>query len=249
MFAQKRKRTNRRGMSFLGDIICSTRTLLVQGFRSLPVLLAGAILTLGLTQANYNLLFFFVGLFLITPLATLLLNMIIEFSMGFWPFTYIDKTFWSAIANTEQCNLFSTPVFGAPVSNDPITVVPSYWMTVLAFFFSYLFYNAENLYKKPATKSAPKAEVNARKNQSMVSMIVIIISAVIFSILRYGTTCETIFGIVTSWLLGGSLAYGWYKFMRSCGFGRLDDLFGISNQMLPFETLEDQDPTVCVPTD
>lgn len=234
--------------TFLGDMICSTRTLLVQGFRSLPVLLAGAILTLGLTQANYNLLFFFVGLFLITPVATLLFNMIIEFVLGLPIFAnYIDKTFWSAIANTEQCNLFSTPVFGTSISNEPITVVPSYWMTILAFFFSYLFSNAVNLYEKPATKNAPAAEVNARKNQSVLSMIVLIVCAVLFSILRYGTTCETAFGIVTSWLLGGSLAYGWYEFMRSCGFGRLDDLFGISNQMLPFQTLEDQEPTVCVP--
>ena len=234
-------------MSFLGDVICSTRNMLLQGFRSLPVLLAGAILTLGLTQANYNLLFFFVGLFLITPVATLLLNIIIEFIMKIWPFTNIDQEFWSTIANIEQCDLFSNIENDLKVSNSRMTVVPSYWMTILAFFFSYLFYNAENLYSKPAIKNAPAAEVNARKSQSMLSMIILIVCGILFTILRYGTSCERAFGIIVSWLLGGSLAYGWYKFMRDCGFGRLDDLFGISNQLLPFETLEDQDPTVCVP--
>ena len=233
--------------SFLGDMICSTRVLLTQGFRSLPVLLAGAILTLGLTQANYNLIFFFVGLFLITPIATLILNVIIDFVFGIWPFTYIDSKFLSVMGNTEQCNLFSTPVLGSATSDIPITVVPSFWMTILAFFFSYLFYNAENLYSKPASRNAPKAEVDARKNQSILSMMVLIIFGILFTILRYGTSCETVFGIFVSWSLGGSLGYGWYKFMRNCGFGRLDDLFGISNQLLPFESLEDQDPTVCVP--
>ena len=36
--------------------------------------------------------------------------------------------------------------------------------------------------------------------------------------------------------------------MRNCGFGRFDDIFGISNRLLSPEANETIPPTVCVPT-
>ena len=235
--------------SFLGDLACNIRSMTSQGFRSLPVLLAGSILVLGLAQGNFNLLFFFTGMFVLTPLATVILNMIVEFIFGIWPFTNISKLFWqSDHANAEQCTLFATPERGKEF-NPPTggTVVPSYWTTIMAFFFSYLYFNANNLYDKPIDPNAPKKAVIARQSQSMISMIVLIITGILFTFFRYSTSCDTALGIFVSWILGYYLASGWYKFMKSCGLGRLDDLFGISNQLLPHQSYEDEDPKVCVP--
>jgi len=238
-------------MSFLGELVCNIRSMTSHGFRSLPVLLAGSILVLGLAQGNFNLLFFFTGMFILTPLATVILNMIVEFIFGFWPFTNISKIFWqNQHANAEQCTLFGTPVKGQEF-NPPTagTVVPAYWMTIMAFFFTYLYFNASNLYNKPIEKNAPKKAVIARQSQSIISMVVLTITAILFTIFRYSTSCDTGLGIFVSWMLGYYLAYGWYNFMKSCGLGRLDDLFGINNQLLPKQSYEEEDPKVCVPLD
>ena len=235
--------------SFLGDLACNIRNMTSQGFRSLPVLLAGSILVLGLAQGNFNLLFFFTGMFVLTPLATVLLNMIVEFIFGIWPFTNISKVFWqNDRANAEQCTLFATPIQGKEF-NTPTAgaVVPSYWTTIMAFFFTYLYYNAADLYGKPAEPNAPERYVMARQSQSLISMIVVIITGILFTFFRYTTSCETGLGVLVSWVLGGYLAFGWYKFMKSCGLGRLDDIFGISNQLLPHQSYEDEEPKVCVP--
>lgn len=231
----------------MGDLICASRNFLSQGFRSLPVLLGGSIFFLGTAQGNFNLMFFFVGMFILTPLVAILLN-------GLWELIFINTPAWLTVppdmwllssANVEACNIFSV---GASASSTTLNVVPSFWMSMVAFFFSYLFANAKSLYEKQETSKAPKIAVAARKSQAMISMIIIIGLAILTTILRYGTSCETGLGILISWILGYALGYGWYDFMRSCGVGRLDDLFGINNRILPQQSYEDLDPTVCVAT-
>ena len=236
--------------SFLGDLVCNIRSMVSQSFRSLPVLLAGSIFVLGLAQGNFNLLFFFTGMFILTPLATVLLNVIVQLIFGIWPLSNISDIFWqSEFANAEQCTLFSTPIqgqeFKAPTSGN---VVPSYWSTIMAFFFTYLYFNAADLYGKQSEPNAPQRYIIARQSQSFISMIVVVITGVLFTFFRYTTSCDTGLGILVSWALGGSLAFGWYEFMKSCGLGRLDDLFGINNQLLPHQSYEDEDPKVCVPS-
>jgi hypothetical protein len=148
-------------------------------------------------------------------------------------------------ANAEACNIFTV---GAGASVTTLNVVPSFWMSMIAFFFTYLYVNAIHLYDKQETSKAPKIAVAARKSQAIVSMIVVMGLAILTTILRYGTSCETGLGILVSWILGYGLGYGWYKFMRSCGLGRLDDLFGITNRILPQQSYQELDPTVCVAT-
>ena len=63
-------------MSVISPFVCSTRNLLAQGFRSLPVILGSAVLVLGLAQGNFNLLFFFVGMCILAPTVTLGTNML-----------------------------------------------------------------------------------------------------------------------------------------------------------------------------
>jgi hypothetical protein len=228
--------------SAVGDLICSTRNLLAQGFRGLPVLLGGAILFMGLTQGNLNLLFFFIGMFVVTPLAAIILNGLLEF---IFVKVSIPPALWSVDAATaEACNLFTVKFDAMPSA---MNVVPSFWMSMMSFFMFYLFLNAKKLYEFQETSKAPKMAVMARKSQSMIAMIVVCVFALVVTILRYGTSCETGLGVLVSLLMGGFLASGWYKFMRSCGLGRLDDLFGISNRLLPLQSYEEADPTVCVP--
>ena len=216
-----------------------------QGFRSLPVILATTIFILGMTQGNVNFFFFFVGLFLVAPTATLIMNRIWELLVTFVPgFKHINPAMYIVKdGSAAQCAIFSTD----PSAIQNMIGVPSYWMVMIAFFFTYLFVNGKKLYDMKASDKAPKHAVEARKSQAAMSMAIIVAVAVIVTIFRYGTSCETALGILASWGLGGGLAYGWYSFMRACGLGRLDDIFGIANRILPLQSYEDKDPTVCVP--
>ncbi len=238
--------------SVVGDVIFTIRHILAQGFRSLPVILGGAIAVLGLSQGNFNLLFFFVGLCILTPTAALLLDVLWE--GAFSPTSVlpswlkIPEMLWLVpAASAEQCTLIARGASeGIPGAAN---TVPSYWMTMMAFFMFYLFINANYLYNKKEVSGANPQSVQARKSQAIISMFMIVALGFVFTVLRYGTSCETVLSIIISWLLGAGLAQGWYSFMRACGMGRLDDLFGISNRILPLQSMEERPPTVCAPSE
>ena len=235
--------------SFVGDFICGTRNTLSQGFRSLPITIGSAIVLMGLLQGNLNFLFFAVGLLIVAPTVALVANGLWDFLFldvlpGFSASLALDPVWFQVPAGTaEACNIFTS----YPSSSVPsaMNTVPSFWMTMIAFFFSYIIYNASTLYNRQATSTADPKKVQARRAQAMTAMILAGVLGVVVSVMRYGTACETGLGIVVSWLLGYGVAKGWYDFMRACGMGRLDDLFGISNRILPEQSYEDQPPTVC----
>jgi hypothetical protein len=231
--------------SSLSEFICGVRNFVSQGFRSLPALLGFAILLLGLTQGNINLLFLFVGMFLVAPMAALLTNLGFDFIGSYLPpslasFLMVEN------ATAPQCVIFTTSLAnGAPI---PMTVTPSFWMTIVAFFYVYLFNNAYRVYTLQESSKASKNSVEARKSQSIMAMTLVVALGILTTIVRYASTgCETALGVLASWLIGGGVAYSWYSFMRKCGLGRLDDIFGILNRILPLQSYEGSDPQVCVP--
>ena len=132
--------------SWVGPFICTTRNMIAQSFRALPVILGGATLLLGLTQGNFNFLFFFAGLFILAPTAALCLNAITEFWFVNAPWWLsLPKPFWAVpSAGAEQCSIITTKDIGA-IPGD-LNVVPSYWMTMMSFFYAYLLFNAIRLY-------------------------------------------------------------------------------------------------------
>jgi hypothetical protein len=243
--------------NWFGDLICSARQFLDQGFRSLPTILAGAILILGLIQGNLNFLFFFVGLFIVAPLGALLANGAFEFlaiNVPSWlpesigAFVRIPESLWMVPQGAaEQCSMFTPfPSSGVPGA---INTVPSYWMTIMAFFFFYLFANAYSLYTRQSDEKAAPQAVQARRQQAIVGMTMIGILGATVTVLRYARTgCETGLGVLASIVVGGALGTGWHTFMQSCGMGRLDDIFGITNRILPMQSFEDETPVTCVPS-
>jgi hypothetical protein len=231
-------------MSSLSPFICSVRNLSSQSFRSLPVILGSSVLILGLAQGNFNLMFFFIGMCILAPTATLLLKVVWELVFSNTPnWLTVPFSLWRLQGfEAAACTIF--PV----MTGDPAgiqCVVPSYWMTMIAFAITYMYANAKMLYDKQADSKAPQYAIDARKSQAIMSMMILTAFALFFTIARYASGCETGLGMIISWLLGGWLGFGWYKFMRACGLGRLDDLFGISNRILPQQAYEDQLPTVC----
>lgn len=225
----------------IGEVIVGLREVLTQGFRSLPVILGNAVLILGLAQGNFNLLFFFVGMFILTPVAVILANALFEFLFSLGP-DWLQPFWLVANAGAPQCAIFTTGETGDFALNG----VPSLWMTMMAFFFAYLMVNASDLYSRATNSKAPKAATDARKSQAIMSMSIVGIVALVTALLRYGTSCETAIGVLVSGLLGYGLAKGWFDFMRNCGMGRLDDIFGISNRILPLQSYESGPQVTCM---
>lgn len=227
---------------FIGETIVGIRELLTQGFRSLPVILGNAVLVLGLAQGNFNLLFFFVGMFILTPVAVILANALFEFIFVNVLPDSLQSLWLVANAGAPQCAIFTT----AETANYALNGVPSLWMSMMAFFFWYLGMNAYDLYNKAENSKAPKAATDARKTQAITSMVIVGLTALVFTLLRYGSSCETAIGILFSGALGYGLAKGWFEFMRNCGMGRLDDIFGISNRILPLQSYEVGPQVTCM---
>ena len=151
---------------------------------------------------------------------------------------------WS-VPNGSSCTLFEA-VSDTPMM--PMNAVPTTWTVMTSFFFMYLFFNAYDIYNRPVPNSADPISVNARKTRCGVSMFIIIVMLV-FVLLGRGivTNCETMIGMILGITLGSYTGYVWYYFLRSCGMGQFDDIFGISSRLLSREAAGDSAPKVCVP--
>lgn len=209
------------------SFVCGMRNFLDQGFRSLPTILANSILLLGLLQGNLTYLFFFVGLFILAPSASLALN------KGLYYFfkNSTSSNFFAPNGNAEQCQMF--PVFSSSSLGGSAFVVPSYWTTIVSFFFTYLITNAAYIYTAPAQKDSSEEAIKRRKFKTGSSMFVLAAFFIIFMILRFSVSdCETTLGMLVGTVWGGGLGYLWYRALRDCGLGQFDDIFGIQTQIL-----------------
>ncbi len=216
------------------NIVYSSREFFVQGFRNMPIVLLATMLFIGTVQANFNYLFLIAGMFIIVPTVVFGLNIFTEF---IFPAT---STFWKK-SSPATCNLLLKDSL-----SDPANVVPTFWTSIMSFFFTYLFLNGYRLYNFSVGDQAlsnPAGE-EARQTQALVSMILVVVIGVLFLLLRATTGCETALGWVVGMAVGGSLAYGWHEFVKACGMGRLDDIFGVTARILP-QLVNDQSQTVC----
>ena len=220
------------------NIVYSSREFLVQGFRNMPIILLATLLFIGTVQANFNYLFLATGMFLIVPTAVLLLNMFLEFVL---PMITDNSALWMKYS-PSTCNVLSSKA----IPNILMNVTPSYWTTIITFFFTYMFLNAYRLYNFSLGDQSLKNSTgeDARKTQSIMAMVLIVMVGLLFLLLRITTGCETLLGYIIGLLVGGSLAYGWHEFLKVCGLGRLDDMFGITSRILP-KLVNDQSQVVC----
>ena len=235
------------------------------GLRSLPFALAGTMLLIGLFTSNYAVLFFLIGLLIITPHTTLSLNYAIAMIYN------LGKMIASmlGIATDKSASVFDIPYFRTKMtdicklcipfssskSSEYETVISSDWTAMVAFFVGYVVCNSLQLYNNNITSSeainspdAPdtQTKVNKRKTQAMFALISISIFALIAMIFRMNTGCERGIGIIFTSIVFGYLGYLWYNILSSTGEGRLSDIFGIANRLLAPSAIKNG-PIACVP--
>lgn len=229
-------------------IILGIRETLYHIFRGLPLTLLTAIALLGSFQGNINWIIFAVGLGIVAPLGVLAINYGLEFLIPLLG-RFIDTTTLTDLVYMSQASV-CTLMDVLPTGNaKPAIVVPTYWTTMTVFFFVYLILNANDLYTRKTPKGSDPVGVNARKTRMLMSIVMLSVFAILSLVIRFAVThCENTLGMLTGIGLGSGLAYGWYTFVRNCGIGHFDDIFGVSARLLSKEAAGLVKPKVCVPS-
>jgi hypothetical protein len=226
--------------------VLTARETIFHFFRSLPIMIFGTFLLLGTFQGNINFILFAVGLGLFAPTTAVIVNILTEFLLKTLDDTIgADHTYW-LIKNGASATLFET-MSKEPLS--PMNSVPTVWMVMTTFIYSYLFLNAYDIYNRAAPKWADPVSLNGRKTRCAMSMFIICVLFVVTVIGRMAVThAESILGLIIGSALGAYTGYAWYVFLRNCGMGQFDDIFGITNRLLSREASGNSAPKVCVPS-
>jgi hypothetical protein len=206
-------------MDALGQLY-RVKEFIVAGVSSLPIILGGISLLLACSTANTGFAILTVCLALVVPFLTYILNLLI----GFLPEGLIGR-FANQMAGI--CKIVPGSTDTMPAAN-----LPSYWMTSVIFFFTFVFMNGFSLYNFAAGQDASDDKVSSRKTHAIIGMISSAILLLLLIIWRCRTGCENWLGVILSLLFGG-LGAGAFIFFDNCGLLRVVDLYGIGARLLP----------------
>ena len=221
------------------------REYILLSLKEFPLIVSVGSLFLGLVEGNINLIMLSIGVLFVATFWAAIIGKILSFPLG-----WFDPNGWSwkIIASDVSPLLPETPTNGA---RGLVNVTPTYWLTMTLFFFTYLILNAVTLLTTPTASSKPSREdlekEENRKSQAIMCLVLICaigLTTVIGKIFLSGG--ETVLGGIVAAIVAGGSAYGWFMFLRQCGLGRLEDVFGIQSRILPGSATKDQ-PVVCVP--
>jgi hypothetical protein len=238
----------------LFNIFSDVRHQLVTGFRSFPTAFAGATLFIGLFTGNYAMLFFLVGLLVVTPFVNFVLGLLGTFSFFSWLGTLLPDSLKTP-NQSAICNLVLKDGQLGEGATAPMQFITD-WTAMAAFIFAYLFSNAYALYGLPVEypanataddQAAYDEKAGLRKSRAVISMLMILVIALVFFTIRlFVSKCEGYIGMGFGLILYSLLGVGWFYALNSSGQGRLSDLFGVANRLLAPTALTNQ-PYVCLP--
>ncbi len=232
------------------EFMATLKDFLYVGYAKFPMIITGTLMILGLAQVNTAYLFLTLGIFTLF-FGVFLLQFLFNFlatSDALRPWLTKPTRESCSILDEAATKLFSTsPTKGPDLLKGLSLVTPSYYLSFIIFFFSYIFFNGYHLYNKdPGPDAAANPDnLNNRKYQAMIGMILSCVALLAFLIIRFKLfSCETLFGFIFS-LPAGYLAYVWYNILIDCGEDRMSDMFGILGRILP-TSMGSQQPTACV---
>jgi hypothetical protein len=225
---------------------------LIKSINIFPIIIGSISFILYAGLGNIAFLFLFIGIALVVPAGVFCLQSILDYIFRLFKMTD-DKWKKIEISKTGESTSIFTQTTGIPTN-----VVPSYWMTSVFFFGSYLFLNANKIYHLPPPKIQERVDpisaqadqtnkqIDERNNQLEMRYESRLSSAVIFMILSilipfllilFKMMNKTENGInfflnfLFSGLLGIGLGTGLLEALQSCNSNTLTDIFGIAGQM------------------
>lgn len=247
------------------EVVATLKDFIYVGYLKFPMIMTGTLMILGLAQVNTAYLFLTLGIFALFSG--------VYFLQLLFNFLAVNDTFkpWLTVPTREVCSILdetslkafsvSSPKAGgvfqattSPTRPDPLkglsVVTPSYYMSFILFFFSYIFFNGLHLFNKDpgsAAESSPDS-LNNRKYQAIMGMILAAVGMLAFVVIRLKLfSCETALGVLFS-LPAAYLAYLWYNLLVDCGEDRMSDMFGILGRLMPV-SMDASQPTACIASD
>ncbi len=216
----------------------TAKTTLLSGFAALPYLLVIISGFFGAITGNLGLALLFLGQIFVVPFAQLILSLIRNTSLltntnRLGPIRELDPTCSLVPDKTKGGNFLS-----------PIT---SNWVAQTFFFFGFLFTNALAVYSLEPEKGASPNLVEARKMQSMASLIISIVVFVALVFIYYKMTkCETLGSLLFGGATFGILGVVWFRLAVECGLKQAD-IFGIAGKIHTIKPDSAEFAKVCVP--
>jgi len=149
--------------SNLFTVASDIRYFLRTGLKTLPLTIGGVMLLVGMLTANYGMLFFVSGMFVLAPLAAFLFNFLIS---AMFDRTGLVAAVLGSVGSGMEINASTRAVLfsakdknvcnvvgkwdGVDQDRATIDMSVSYWATMSFFFIGYMFTNAVLLYLEPA---------------------------------------------------------------------------------------------------
>lgn len=128
-------------------------------------------------------------------------------------------------------------------ANSTYSSVPSVWMTMTAFFGTYIAINAAKIYTTtPTRRSKETIPVQQRKGVGLISMLATILLVLFLIIPRMMSPCESTtyigsfpvnFGSLLGLIIGAAGAYVWWGILEACGSTVLPDIHGVMIGLKP----------------
>jgi hypothetical protein len=155
--------------SNLFTVASDIRYFLLTGIKTLPLTVGGTLLILGLTTANYAMLFFIAGLLVLAPTAAFVFNLFVSFLFekqglvsaifgSSWVQTPMGAAVLRQIFSAQDknvCNVASK-WDGVDLKRDGINTFVSYWTVMTFFFIGYLVLNAVFMYLEETKFPTPE---------------------------------------------------------------------------------------------
>jgi len=232
-------------------VVGGVKEYVYRGLQQLPIVLGSTSLLYSITTGSMAHMNMFLGLGIVMPAYTYLLQLVIGMLM---PKLFPTAMFWKR-SGADTCNILpdrqkyeSLEYFKNESSGDKN--IPSYWITSFGFFIGYALSNATDSLLAPVLPGSNPVNQEKRNTQATFTLVAISIFAVLVLTMRlfYMRGCEggEFVGLLISLIAAVSAAvigYGMYNISKVCG-ARSSDLFGILSQIIP-PSSNTQHPIVC----
>lgn len=216
------------------NILDLIKKSLILFYIGLPLILISTICFLGFGLGNAGLLFLSAGHIVIVPLAVAILH-------------FVTQNFDFSKVKYNDVGLL-VPSSGISTGTE-INIAPSYWISHVTFFCTYIFFNAYTIYYLPPSSDDSEdktitSKVNNRKYRTALIMGFTLFTFLTFILIRYRVTnSENIVGMILGIGAMGGLGYGWYLASISSNI-KTFDILGIVQQMSSL--IDSNAKTLCV---
>jgi hypothetical protein len=224
-------------LDVFSDFSLRLREFILSTYDNLPNTIFVSALLLGLIQGNLAMVWTSIGMIINALLITVLQEL-----MGFMFKDDSTGVAWSQVyqSASHMCTIVKDI---EPTADSNVVVAPSHWFSSVAFFLSFIVYNAVQVAMRPAAKGADSSKVDVRL---AFSGSVILISIFFFALilLRGFSQCETWLGASLGLTIGSGMAIGYWHLLNVCNSGIPPDILNIVSATAPARENKET-PVIC----